>query len=181
MAPKSLDQYRIKLTGPGHSFEREVSEDVATSIINLVMTGAAGAAPTPTGPGRALATYVAAGRADSEGQTPKQFMAQKKATNDYQRVACLAYYLANHRSTPQFKTIDITNLSREAAVHITNPSQAVGNATNIYRFLARAEGGKKQLSSLGESVVDALPDREKVKAVVAEGRPRRRKRRGRKK
>jgi hypothetical protein len=55
------------------------------------------------------------------------------------------------------------------------------NATDTYHYLAKAGGGKKQITILGEEVVEALPDREKVKAAIAEHRPKRRKKRGSKK
>jgi hypothetical protein len=50
-------------------------------------------------------------------------------------------------------------------------------ATNTYRYLMAAGGGKKQITNLGEAIVEALPDREAVKQAIAENRPRRRKRR----
>jgi len=78
---------------------------------------------------------------------------------------------------PQFKTSDITKLSRDAGVHLTNPSQAVKHATNTYRYLMMAGGGKKQIANLGEAVVEALPNREAVKQAIAENKPKRRKRR----
>jgi hypothetical protein len=37
--------YSLKLTGQGISFDREVSEQIANQIINLVMVGGAGANP----------------------------------------------------------------------------------------------------------------------------------------
>jgi hypothetical protein len=80
-----------------------------------------------------------------------------------------------------FKTLDITKLSREAGVHLTNPSQAVMHAASTYRYLMTAGGGKKQITNLGDAVVEALPDREAVKQAIAENKPQRRKRRKQKK
>jgi hypothetical protein len=69
----------------------------------------------------------------------------------------------------QFKTADLTKLNREAAQPlIGNPAQAVDNATKISQYLTQAGGGKKQITPRGEAVVDALPDREKVKAALIE-------------
>jgi hypothetical protein len=180
MATKS-DEHKVTLTGPGLSFTRPVSQDVANQIINLVMTGAVAPA-APTGgvprPGAYTDTPAAAATGDI---LPKQFISQKKPDNDYQRVACLAYYLTHHRATPQFKTRDITKISRDAGVHLINPSQAVKHAASTYRYLMAAGSGKKQITNLGEAVVDALPDREAVKRAIAEIRPKRRKRRQRQK
>ena len=40
----------------------------------------------------------------SKDLTPKQFLAQKKPENNYERVACLAYYLTHYREMLHFKT-----------------------------------------------------------------------------
>lgn len=55
------------------------------------------------------------------------------------------------------------------------------NATSGSGFLAPAGGGKKQITSLGEEVVGVLPDQERVKAVIAEAKTSRRKKRSTKK
>jgi hypothetical protein len=177
MSTKS-DQHAVKVTGPGLSFERPVSEDVANRIITLVMTGEEarpGAIPNDVSTG-------IVGREPVGNLTPKQFIAQKRPSTDYERVACLAYYLAHHRNSPEFKSSDIKKLGTEAAMQVSNPPQAVMHASDRYGYLAKAGGGMKQITTLGEEVVKALPDREKVKAAIAEHTPhRRRKRRGRRK
>jgi hypothetical protein len=178
MSTKS-DQHAVKVTGPGLSFERPVSGDVANRIMTLVMTGGEPPPPvmSPSGSNNDLA-----GRQTAGNLTPKQFIAQRKPSTDYQRVACLAYYLTHHRNLPQFKTADISKLATEAAMHLSNPTVAVMHATNTYGFLVKAGAAKKQIATLGEEVVKALPDQEMVKAAIAEQAPRRRrKRRGRRK
>jgi hypothetical protein len=44
----------------------------------------------------------------------------------------------------------------------------VQHATNTYRYLSAAGGGKKQITLLGEAIVEALPDRAKVAEAIAE-------------
>ena len=112
-----------------------------------------GAVPTAGGPAGAP---LGRGRGAS-GIAPKDFMRQKNPGNDVQRAACLAYYLTHHRSTPHFKSRDLSNLNTEAAGPRVNMSRAVNNATNQSRYLASAGGGKKQITSHGEDVVEALP------------------------
>lgn len=98
--------------------------------------------------------------------SPKEFMREKKPQKDIERVACLAYYLTHYRETPSFKTADISKLNTEAAqIKFSNAAFAVINATNA-GYLASAGVGKKQLSSLGEEFVDALPDYERARAVA---------------
>ena len=101
-------------------------------------------------------------------QTPKVFLTQKKPQNNVERIVCLAYYLSKYKSTPHFKTGDLTKLNTDASQpRLTNPSQAVADATKS-QHLTPAGGGKKQITTRGEALVEALPDREKVKAALAE-------------
>ena len=112
------------------------------------------------------------------GQKPKDFLKNKRPTTDVQRIACLAYFLTNARGTPQFKTRDLTDLNTEAAGdRFANPAQSAKNATNQNRFLSAAGKGRKQITALGEDVVEALPNQELVKAAIAAATAGRRKRR----
>jgi hypothetical protein len=100
------------------------------------------------------------------GPSAKEFMKAKKPEKEIERVACLAYYLANHQDATEFNGKDITKLNTEArgptfsniGVHIQNASKA--------GYLTTVGGGKKGITSRGEAVVEALPDREAVKAAL---------------
>jgi hypothetical protein len=174
MATKKEDEgYKLTLTGPGHSFERDVDEDVATKILAFVMGGgelsggdnsggAAGQGDKGSGASRSTSTGPL---------TPKQFVGQKKPENNYERVACLAYYLTHNRDTLHFKTSDITKLNTESAHHFSNTAVAVQHATSTYHYLSAAGKGKKQITLLGEAIVEAMPDRAKVAEAIAEHKP----------
>lgn len=113
--------------------------------------------------------------ADAKGMTPKEFLREKKPHTDLERLTCLAFYLTNVRDTPHFKTEDITALNTEAAgAKFSNASATARNAVSQSGFLSHAGSGKKQLTPLGEDVVDALPDREAMAKVIADA-PKRRK------
>jgi hypothetical protein len=116
----------------------------------------------------------------SRTQTIKQFIATKRPDTQYERVACLAYYLTHHENTPEFKTVAITK-AIAAQPKLSNPSQIVNDATKTYGFLSAASKGMKQISVLGEAVVEALPDREAVKTAIANNRPRKKGKRATKK
>ena len=106
--------------------------------------------------------------------SPKNFLHEKQPKTGIERVACLAYYLAHYRDTPHFKTVDISKLNTEAAqLKFSNPTYTVVNAANT-GLLTPAGKGAKQISAIGERFVDALPDRDDAKAVLASMRPRRR-------
>ncbi|MEO8593963.1 MAG: hypothetical protein ABI759_11640 [Candidatus Solibacter sp.] len=104
--------------------------------------------------------------------TPKQFLNEKLPRTDVDRVACLAFYLTHYRDTPEFTTLDISKLNTEAAQRkLTNATVAVNNASQ-YGYLVPAAKGMKQISAGGERYVQALPDYDAAKAVMASARPR---------
>jgi hypothetical protein len=104
--------------------------------------------------------------------TAKSFLAQKDPKTDAERITCLAYYLTHHRATPRFKTKQLAAANVDAAQpKFSNAAVAVMNAAGS-KYLSAAGGGDKQITVLGEKLVDALPDRDKVNALR---KPRRRK------
>jgi hypothetical protein len=110
--------------------------------------------------------------APSGNLTAKTFLAQKDPKTDAERITCLAYYLTHYKATPRFKTKALAAANIEAAQpKFSNPAVAVMNAAGS-KYLSAAGGGDKQITVLGEKLVDALPDREKVNALR---KPRRRK------
>ena len=130
---------------------------------------AAGSSPAPQLGGAPI------GSGPGSGLTPKQFMAQKKPKTDAERMTCLAYFMTHQRGTTQFKTKELTDLNKEAAgTPFSNAGVAVNNAALIH-YMTAAGGGAKQITVRGEAVVEALPDREKVKAALEENPARRRK------
>jgi hypothetical protein len=126
--------------------------------------------PTPQGPANGGSPHFG----DRTELPPKEFMFQKQPRTDIERIACLAYYLTHYRDTRQFKTIDLSKLNTEAAqIKFSNTAFAVVNATNA-GLLVAADKGSKQLSAVGELYIEALPDRDKAKEVIANARIRRR-------
>jgi|ERR1039457_5354666 hypothetical protein len=123
-------------------------------------------------------TQVVSNEGPLNGQTAKQFLKSKSPKQDGLRIACLAYYLTHVKNQPHFKTLDLTKLNTEAAgTKLSNPSMAVSNATTQNNFLAPVGKGNKQITALGEEVVEALPDEEAVKNIMANQKKPRRKNR----
>jgi hypothetical protein len=99
--------------------------------------------------------------------SPKEFLRDKSPKTDIERIVCLAYYLTHYREVLHFKTVDLSTLNTEAAQpKFSNPTVAVDNATKN-GYLVQAVRGSKQISSMGEIFVQALPDREAAKASIA--------------
>jgi hypothetical protein len=134
--------------------------------------------------GHALPTRAPAGVlplpsfSEDRSLSPKQFLLEKAPQTDVEKVACLAFYLTHYRDMRYFKTLDISKLNTEAAqIKFSNATAAVNNATGRDHYLAPAGKGAKQISAFGEKFVQALPDREAAKTVMAQARQKRRPRR----
>jgi hypothetical protein len=117
---------------------------------------------------------------ESDPPSVKLFMHEKNPQTDVERVACLAYYLARHKANPHVKTKDITELNKESAHRpFSNTAVAVDNATK-QGYLVPSIKGSKQISAYGERFVEALPDREAAKEIMATSRAGRRTKLGKK-
>jgi hypothetical protein len=138
----------------------------------------------PNSPPESINAADAAGSPNRESHfssdrtiSPKDFLRDKLPVTDVERVACLAYYLANYRDTPHFKTIDISAINTEAAQpKFSNASVAVDNARQA-GLLVAATKGNKQLSAAGDKFVDLLPDRNAAREALRTFRPRKNSRR----
>jgi hypothetical protein len=128
---------------------------------------------------RPIVAGAAKAAANSGAATPKEFLKAKKSNTDVERITVLAYYLTHHRSTPHFKTKDLTALNTEAGGEkFSNAATAAANAVRQNRYLTTAGKGNRQITARGEDVVNALPDRDAVAKVLAE-QPKRKSRGGR--
>lgn len=98
--------------------------------------------------------------------SPKEFLMEKAPKTDVERIACLAYYLTHYKSTPHFKTLDISALNTEAAQpKFSNTAYSTNNAVKL-GYIVPSTKGHRQLSALGERFVQALPDRNAAKEVL---------------
>jgi len=157
---KEKSEYKLTLSGDGLNLSRSVAEATAQQIVALVLGGSA--APN---------TFSQTSRAQPEiggahGSNPKAFMAVKRPATDMERVTCLAYFLTREKNISAFKTKELTELNRDAAQpKFSNVSATARNAVSD-GYLAAAGGGQKQITARGEALVEALPDRERVKEAL---------------
>jgi hypothetical protein len=173
------DVYKLSVSGENVTInDIAISKEMALKIVSLIMGGAGNQVHS------GLETNVHSSGAGDANISPKVFMAQKKPLSEIERILCLAYYLTYHRDTSSFKTRDLSKLNTEAA------QPGFSNATSFARnadaagYLAKAGAGSKQITALGEAIVNALPDRAKVKIAIEEnaaGRKRRQKKGSKKK
>jgi hypothetical protein len=158
--------------GTGLSFDQAVDKNAANKIMSFVLTGSA--LPEGAGGNGAGGAGAGAGRtpdANLAGLNPKQFIAQKKPKTQYERVACLGYFLHTGRQIVEFGAEEIKAINKDAAQQpILNLPKIMADTTSKYGYLSAAGGGNKQMTVLGDAVVEALPDREAVKTALAEHR-----------
>lgn len=166
---KDQDVYNLKLTGPGITIARSLSEALARKVTAIVMGGGRNI----DDPGAGEESH-AGEEDDGANISPKAFMTAKRPSTDLERITCLAFYLTHTKRVTPFKTRDLIDLNIAAAQPtMSNASVAARNAVQN-EYLSLAGGGKKQITARGEAIVQALPDRDKVKKVLETHRMRKR-------
>lgn len=163
------DICKIKLSG-ALAYEGEISLTTVHHILGIAINGIN--TPITVVQDNALSATLLV----KPGATAKSFIATKRPKTDVEKIACVAFFLTHYASTAKFKTTDLERIATDAAIDISNFPRAVDNATRQSKFLAKAGAGTKQISILGETVVEALPDRDAVAAALKEKPTRRRKR-----
>ncbi len=161
--------YKLNLSGGDITIkDKSITEKVAREVILLIMGGGLKASSDLLGNDNPNTK-------NGQPLTPKDFMSLKKPSSEVERVTCLGYYLSHYADTPHFKTKNITKLNRDAAQpDFSNTAVFVRNAERDGYF-AKAGAGNKQMSVLGEAVVEALPDREEVKKAIEKNKVKRKK------
>lgn len=173
---KETSGYKISMTGSVIVPEKEISEEVALRVLALIMGG--GTKQGEISGNDSLRSIIDSSEASAQdGElTPKAFMAKKKPSSEIERITCLAFYLTKYRGVSAFKTKDLTKLNTEAAQPtFSNPTVFARNA-EAAGYLAKAGGGSKQISDLGELLVNALPNRDNVKSVLEDNKTSRKRR-----
>ena len=160
-------KYKLSLDGSGLTFKRDVSEFVVRAIMDLVLKSEnVENIPHSTAQESSSQLTSAHSEASRSGLSPKQFMIEKNPKTDMQKIACLAFYLEHYRNVSEFKTRDLTLLHKETAQpKLSNFPAAVKNAAT-YDYLTPASSGKKRLSTVGEDIVEVLPDLAKAKEIA---------------
>lgn len=154
----------------------------ALSYISDRLSIPTGDAPGAEDPGRQLPPRVQVVPGDLATMEPKAFLAAKNPQTDVERATVLAYYLTHARGERHFKTRDLTDLNTEAAgQRFSNTSVAVNNAIRQNGYLAPGPKGTRQITARGDEVVEALPDREALAAILSAQPKRRRRKRTTKK
>jgi hypothetical protein len=156
---------KFTLTVPAASGNGQVAAGSTSSVT----------APPPVGTPATADVQAAIARKDA-----RAFIRLKKPTSDTQRVACLGYYLAQTTGQHGFTSKAISTAHTDSGGSSINMPRALDNATRAAKFLSNRGPREKQLTTLGEDVVSALPDQAAVKTVEAAAKGRRGGRKGRK-
>jgi hypothetical protein len=112
------------------------------------------------------AAAVGGGAADVSTNV-RAFLKQKSPITDLERYLCLAFFMTRYKNASTFSNKEIIKLNGEAGGHdFSNAAVTAGNATRQSKLLSTAGGGKKRITVRGEQLVEALPDRAKVKEIT---------------
>ncbi len=112
--------------------------------------------------------------------TIKQFLKDKSPDNDVGRTTALAYYLTHAGGKDTVTAADLSKARTDAALPSFNVSRGAGNARSAGYLTTTGKRGNLKITSIGESLVDAMPDKEAMKKVMARRRKTKRKGAGRK-
>jgi len=103
------------------------------------------------------------------------FVKAKNPKNEYQRVAVIAYYREYKQNKKEFKNAEMSQVNTAEARQpkISNITDVVTKARDRYKFLTKGAGrATHQLSTQGADIVNALPDQEAVKKLIASAKSR---------
>jgi hypothetical protein len=107
---------------------------------------------------------------------PKEFIVQKRPKNNAERIACLGFYLTHYRGMTSFSAREISTINTEAALSkMLNLSRDIDNTDRTSGYIVSAGSRLKQMTSRGEELVRALPNRDAVKLALESHPHRRRK------
>lgn len=118
---------------------------------------------------------------EDTSMSPKEFLLEKKPKTGIERIACLAYYLTHYRDMPHFKTSDLTQLNTEAAQPRFSSAGAISGNAVAAQYIVSSTKGKRQISAIGEQLVQALPDRKAAELVLKNLKPRKKNKKRQKK
>jgi len=96
---------------------------------------------------------------------PRAFIRIKRPVYDVQRVACLGYFHMKTTGHRGFSSKGILKLHTDSGGSKINLPRALDNATRQSKYLSNRNLREKQLTTLGEDVVEALPDQDTVAKV----------------
>lgn len=102
----------------------------------------------------------------------RAFIRHKKPATDVERVACLVYFLTKTTNQHGFSSQMISAAHTESGGSAINMHRALDNATRGAKFISNRGAREKQITPLGEDVVEALPNRDAVAAAQTEARQR---------
>jgi hypothetical protein len=125
--------YKLSVAGPGHNFERDIDETIASQIISLAMTGKVShdaASVSRTGG----ANHGAGGNAGSHGSSQvlhiggslaSHIKAKKGDKNQNNRFLATAHWLSGRSETPLTATAVAAALSDHNQKRLANPADAL--------------------------------------------------------
>jgi hypothetical protein len=124
--------YKLTVAGPGHNFEREIDEAIASQIISLAMTGkmishAAGASQPSAGASSGAGSIAAANGTPQKvgGSLASHIKAKKGDKNQNNRFLATAQWLSGRSEDPLTAKSIAASLSDHNQKRLANPADAL--------------------------------------------------------
>ncbi|MCI0618560.1 hypothetical protein L0244_36745 [bacterium] len=149
---------------------KKLDEDDRPDVISFALKQVG--LTTPTNLNSSQSDSNIAGGSQSAGldMNMADFVKNKSPKNEYQRVAVIAYYREYKQNKKEFKNAEMSQANTQEARQpkISNITDVVTKARDRYKFLTKGTGkATHQLSTHGADIVNALPDQESVKKLIA--------------
>lgn len=151
-----------------------LSADEQQRVLDWLVSKLGLEAPMLRGDGEGLDILGVDGGGIGRLGTIKQFLKGKRPDNDVARAIALGYYLTHALGKETFTAADLSRARTDAALANFNVSRGAANARGSGYLTTTGARGTLKITSVGESLVEAMPDKEAMKkATTQRRRPRR--------
>lgn len=124
MSAEQQQTYKITITGPGHSFEKDVDELVATKLITIAITGKLGEAGSANGSSGGTG-QPAGDRPVVRGSLASHIKSKKAEKSQVLRFLVTAYWLSSRSEDSLTTTAVAKALSDHNQKRLANPADCL--------------------------------------------------------
>lgn len=156
--------YKLTVTGPGHNFEREIDEAIASQILALAMTGKPSHASgvnshaVAAGGGAGSGSHAVAHAAPAKvgGSLASHIKSKKGEKNQNNRFLATAHWLAGRNDSPLTTKAVAAALSDHKQKRLANPADALNQ--NVRKgYCEKRKDGSFFITPEGLEVLDGTP------------------------
>jgi hypothetical protein len=153
--------YKLTVAGPGHNFEREIDEALASQIISLTMTGKMSAEPAAfragdTGGGSGSHTNPNGSTPKVGGSLASYIKAKKAEKNQVRRFLVTAYWLSGRTTEALTASVVTKALLDNHQKRLANSADCLNK--NVSKgFCEKTKGGAFFITPEGLEAIESAP------------------------